>query len=94
MFGFWFAGVVSAALVLLALRALLCVALRCSALPCVRFVCSGRDELIVRPVLISTLYLMYLVSSFGATTVRVHAVRAAPVGRLRRPQAAGLQPLK
>ena len=24
-----------------------CVALRCSALPCVRFVCSGRDELIV-----------------------------------------------
>ena len=47
VFGFWFAGVVSAALVLLALRALLCVALRCSALPCVRFVCSGRDELIV-----------------------------------------------
>ena len=27
--GFWFAGVVSAALVLLALRALPCVALRC-----------------------------------------------------------------
>ena len=25
-----------------------CVALRCSALPCVRFVCSGRDELIVQ----------------------------------------------
>ena len=24
-----------------------CVALCCSALPCVRFVCSGRDELIV-----------------------------------------------
>ena len=31
VFGFWFAGVVSAALVLLALRALLCVALRCLA---------------------------------------------------------------
>ena len=31
MFGFWFVGVVSAALVLLALRALLCVALRCLA---------------------------------------------------------------
>ena len=30
-FGFWFVGVVSAALVLLALRALLCVALRCLA---------------------------------------------------------------
>ena len=29
--GFWFAGVVSAALVLLALRALPCVALRCPA---------------------------------------------------------------
>ena len=25
-----------------------CVALCCSALPCVRFVCSGRDELIVQ----------------------------------------------
>ena len=34
------------ALVLLALRALLCVALRRPALPCVRFVFSGRDELI------------------------------------------------
>ena len=31
VFGFWFAGVVSAALVLLALRALPCVTLRCPA---------------------------------------------------------------
>ena len=31
LFGFWFAGVVSVALVLLALRALPCVALRCPA---------------------------------------------------------------
>ena len=31
VFGFWFAGVVSAALVLFALRALPCVALRCPA---------------------------------------------------------------
>ena len=46
VFGFWFAGFVSAALVLLAPA---CVALRCSALPCVRFVCSGRDELIELP---------------------------------------------
>ena len=40
MFGFWFAGVVSAALVLLALRALLCVALLspCVALRCLAFV--------------------------------------------------------
>ena len=43
---FRFAGVVLVALVLLALRALLCVALRRPALPCVRFVFSGRDELI------------------------------------------------
>ena len=43
VFGFWFTGVVSATLVLLALVVALC----CSALPCVRFVCSGRDELIV-----------------------------------------------
>ena len=49
---FLFVGVVSAALVLLALRALPCVALRCPALPCValrclacvRFVCSDRDD--------------------------------------------------
>ena len=45
-FGFRFAGVVFAALVLLASCALLCVALA-PALPCVRFVCSGRDELTV-----------------------------------------------
>ena len=45
VFGFRFAGVVLAALVLLALRALLCVALRCFAFVlCV----PGRHELILR----------------------------------------------
>ena len=52
-----------------------CVALCCSALPCVRFVCSGRDELIVLSNPRGEIVSYYLMGTLPVPTATRHRAR-------------------